>query len=143
MKLMTRSRYAIRALMELAEHDPDEVVSLSIIAKRQRIRPKYLEQILFRLRRANLIKGKKGPGGGFSLARKPREIKLKEVLEAVGETTAPLQCLLGKADKYCARVSPCPMQECWHELKREMDSFFEKHTLYDVVSRKKVRLRKE
>ena len=140
---MTKSRYAIRALLELAEHPPGEVVPLSIIAKRQRIKPKYLEQILFKLRRANLIKGKKGPGGGFALARKPREIELKEVLDAVGETTAPLQCLLGKADKYCARVSPCPMQECWYELKREMDSFFEKYTLDDMVSRKKARIRKE
>ena len=136
---MTRSRYAIRALLELAERAPGEVVSLSIIAKRQRIKPKYLEQILFRLRRADLIKGKKGPGGGFCLARDPKEIKLKEVLDAVGETTAPLKCLLGKADRYCSHVTPCPMRVCWHKLKKELDSFFEKHTLQDMRSRRKLK----
>ena len=142
MKLMTRSRYAIRALLELAKQPPGEVLSLSIIAKRQRIKPNYLEQILFRLRQANLIKGKKGPGGGFSLARDPKKIRLKEIFDSVGETTAPLQCLLGKADKYCARVTPCPMQGCWHELKSELDSFFSKHTLHDMRSRK-TKLKKE
>lgn len=143
MKLMTMSRYAIRALLELAEHQPGEVVSLSIIAKHQRIKPKYLEQILFRLRRAHLIRGKKGPGGGFVLARKPKEIKLKEVLDAVGETTAPLQCLIGKADKYCSGVTPCPMQECWYELRRNIDKFFDKYTLQDMCNRKRnAKLRK-
>ena len=140
---MTRSRYAIRALLELADQPRGEVLSLSIIAKRQRIKPKYLEQILFRLRKAHLIKGKKGPGGGFFLARKPKEIRLKDILDAVGETTAPVRCLLGIPDKYCAHVAPCPMQECWFKLKKEMDSFFDKYTLHDMCVRKKARFRKE
>lgn len=129
---MTKSRYAIRALIELAKQPRDKVLSLPTIARRQRIKPKYLEQILFRLRQANLIKGKKGPGGGFCLAREPKDIRLKDILDAVGETTAPVQCLLGKPDKYCARVAPCPMQECWSKLRKEMDSFFNKYTLYDM-----------
>ena len=137
MRLTTRTRYAIRALVELSKLSDDKALSLSISARRQRIKPKYLEQILFRLRQAGLISGKKGPGGGFFLARDPKTIRLKEVLDAVGETTAPLQCLLGKADKYCARVTPCPMQECWFELKKEMDSFFNKYTLYDMYSKTK------
>lgn len=137
MKLMTKSRYAIRALLELAQQHQGTVMSLSIIARRQRIKPKYLEQILYRLRQANLIKGKKGPGGGFFLARDPKDIRLKEILDAVGETTAPLQCLLGKPDKYCSHFAPCPMQECWFELKKVMDSFFSEHTLHDICCRVK------
>jgi Rrf2 family protein len=136
-KLMTKSRYAIRALLELAQRPQGEVLSLPVIANRQRIKPKYLEQILYRLRQAKLINGKKGPGGGFYLARNPKDIRLKDILDAVGETTAPLQCLLGKADRYCLRVTPCPMQECWFELKRVMDSFFYEHTLHDICSRTK------
>ena len=120
--------------MELAKQPKGKAISLPIIAKRQRVKPAYLEQILFRLRRANLIKGKKGPGGGFFLARDPKRIKLKDVLNAVDESIAPVQCLVGKADRYCAHVSPCPMQECWSKLKREMDSFFSRYTLYDVCS---------
>jgi Rrf2 family iron-sulfur cluster assembly transcriptional regulator len=133
-RLTVKSRYALRALIELAKQPNGKAISLPIIAKRQRVKPAYLEQILFRLRRAKLINGKKGPGGGFLLARDPKRIKLKDVLNAVGESTAPVQCLVGKADKYCAHVIPCPMQECWSKLKREMDSFFSKYTLYDVCS---------
>ena len=134
MKLTVKSRYALRALIELAKQPDGKAMSLPKIAKRQRVKPAYLEQILFRLRRAKLIKGKKGPGGGFFLAQDPKKIKLRDILNAVGESTAPVQCLVGKADKYCAHVSPCPMQECWSKLKREMDSFFSKYTLHDVCS---------
>jgi Rrf2 family iron-sulfur cluster assembly transcriptional regulator len=115
-----------------------QAVSLSVIAERQRVKPKYLEQILFRLRQAGLIKGKKGPGGGFCLARGPKKIRLKQVLDAVGESTAPLQCVSGKADKYCSQLSPCQMKGCWYELKKEIDAFFNGHTLYDVCSSKKI-----
>lgn len=134
MKLTVKSRYALRALIELAKQPKGKVISLPLIAKRQRVKPAYLEQILFRLRRAKLIKGKKGPGGGFFLARDPKQINLRDVLAAVGESTAPVECLVGKADKYCAHVTPCPMRECWSRLKREMDSFFSKYTLHDVCS---------
>jgi Rrf2 family iron-sulfur cluster assembly transcriptional regulator len=123
--------------VELANQPNDDPVPLSLIAKRQRVKPKYLEQILFRLRQAGLIRGKKGPGGGFYLARNPREIRLKEVLDAVGESTAPLQCLLGKADKYCAHVSPCKMKGCWAELRNEIDAFLNRNTLWDICNRNK------
>ena len=118
--------------MELAQQSDEKPLSLAKIARRQRVKPKYLEQILFRLRRARLIKGKKGPGGGFLLARDPREIRLKEVLRAVGESTAPVQCVLGKVDKYCSHNELCPMQECWQELKERLDLFFDSYTLHDV-----------
>ena len=136
MRLTTRTRYALRALVELAQQDEDKALSLAVIARRQRVKPKYLEQILFKLRRARLIKGKKGPGGGFSLARDPKYIRLKEILDAVGESTAPVQCVLGKADRYCSQNALCPMQECWFELKKQIDSFFNNYTLYDVCNNK-------
>lgn len=121
--------------MELAKQPSGEPISLSIIAKRQRVKPAYLEQILFRLGRAKLIKGKKGPGGGFFLARDPKKIRLKDVLNAVGEPTSLLQCVESKPDKYCAGIVPCSLQDCWRELKKEMDSFFNRYTLYDICSR--------
>ncbi|UCD06459.1 MAG: Rrf2 family transcriptional regulator [candidate division WOR-3 bacterium] len=136
MRLTTKTRYALRALVELAQQYDEKPLSLAMIARRQRVKPKYLEQILFKLRRARLIKGKKGPGGGFLLARDPQEIRLKEILGAVGESTAPVQCVLGKADKYCSHNALCPMQECWQELKGRLDSFFDNYTLHDVCSNK-------
>lgn len=121
--------------MELAQQPDDKALSLAVIARRQRVKPKYLEQILFRLRRDGLIKGKKGPGGGFYLARDPVRIKLKEVLDAVGESTAPVQCVLGKADRYCSQNALCPLQGCWRELKERLDSFFNNYTLNDVCNK--------
>jgi Rrf2 family protein len=141
-KITTRSRYALRALVELANQPKDKAISLSIIAKRQRVKPKYLEQILFRLRQADLIKGKKGPGGGFYLARDPKEIRLRQVLDAVGESTAPLRCVLGKADKYCSHVTPCRMKGCWRELKEKIDAFLNERTLWDVCKDNKVKYRR-
>lgn len=139
MKLTTKSRYALRALVELANQPRDKAISLSIIAQRQCVKPKYLEQILYRLRQAGLINGKKGPGGGFYLARGPKAIRLKEVLDAVGESTSPVQCVMGKADKYCAHVAQCHMKSCWQELKKEIDAFFNKRTLWDVCSSKNMK----
>ena len=139
MRLTTRSRYALRALVELAGQPEERAISLSVIAKHQRVKPKYLEQILYRLRRAGLIKGKKGPGGGFLLARNPREIRLKQVLDAVGEPAAPMQCVTGKPDRYCAHIEPCRMKACWFELKEEIDQFFDQHTLWDVCQSKRAR----
>jgi len=126
--------------VELTDQPPDKAISVSVITKRQRIKPKYLEQILFRLRQAGLIRGKKGPGGGFYLARDPKEIRLKEVLDAVGESTSPVQCVIGKADKYCAQVAQCHMKSCWQELKKEIDAFFNKRTLWDVCKSKNMKL---
>jgi len=122
--------------VELAQQPRNKALSLAVIARRQHVKPKYLEQILFRLRRAKLISGKKGPGGGFLLARKPSDIKLRDVLRAVGESTAPVQCVLGKADKYCSQNALCPMKECWNDLKERLDSFFDSYTLDDVCSNK-------
>jgi Rrf2 family iron-sulfur cluster assembly transcriptional regulator len=133
-KLTAKSRYALRALVELAKLPNGDAISLSEIARRQRVKPAYLEQILFRLRRAKLIKGKKGPGGGFFLARDPKKIRLKDILNAVGESTAPLQCVESKPDKYCAGIFPCEVQACWRELKKEMDAFFNRYTLFDICN---------
>ena len=143
MRLTTKTRYALRALVELAQQSDEKPLSLAVIARRQRVKPKYLEQILFRLRRARLIKGRKGPGGGFLLARDPKDIRLKEVLGAVGESTAPVQCVLGKADKYCSQNALCPMQECWQELKERLDLFFDSYTLHDVCSNKEKKTAKK
>ena len=136
MRLTTKTRYALRALIELAGEPAGRALAGKTIARHQRVEPGYLEQILYRLRRAGLIKGRKGPGGGFVLARDPRDIRLRDILDAVGESTAPVQCLLGKADDHCTHFAACPMKACWHELKTRVDSFFDNYTLADALSGK-------
>jgi Rrf2 family iron-sulfur cluster assembly transcriptional regulator len=133
MKLTTKSRYALRAMMELANASGNTPLSLAVIASRQCVKPKYLEQIFLRLHRAGLITSRKGPGGGYTLARKPARIRLSDVLQAVGESTAPVLCAVNKRDKYCAGVVPCPLQHHWRKLKKHIDVFFENLTVADLI----------
>lgn len=108
-------------------------MSLKMIAHQQKIRPKYLEQILLRLRRAGLISTKKGPGGGYFLKRPPRDIRLSDIMTAVGESTAPLRCVSGRADKYCSGIQTCTMKPVWTQLKQVIDRFLEDHTLEELI----------
>jgi Rrf2 family iron-sulfur cluster assembly transcriptional regulator len=132
MKLTTKSRYALRAIVELANAPGDQPVTLAVIADHQCIKMKYLEQIFLRLHRAGLVTSRKGPGGGYMLAREPRRIRLSDVLQAVGESTAPVLCAVNKRDKYCAGIAPCPLQHHWRKLKRHIDTFFENLTVADL-----------
>jgi len=132
MKLTTKTRYALRALVALAQRPEVRAMSLAAIARRQRIKLKYLEQIFLKLHHAKLIKSKKGPGGGYMLARQPKSIRLKDILTAVGESTAPVMCVMNKRDRYCAGISLCPMKPYWKELKKRIDEFFDEYTLADI-----------
>jgi Rrf2 family iron-sulfur cluster assembly transcriptional regulator len=136
MKLTTKSRYAIRALADLAEQPRGRAVPLEALAERQCVRLKYLEQIFLRLRKAQLIEGKKGPGGGYMIAKDPAHIRLGDIVRAVGESTAPVLCTVGTKDKYCSGMNECPLQPHWVELKKQIDAFFNGHTLADVINKK-------
>jgi len=133
MKLTTRTRYALRALIEMAARQEDGGVSLKTIAVRQRIKPKYLEQILLRLRRAGLISTKKGPGGGYFLECAPQAIRLSDIMAAVDESTAPVRCVSGSKDKYCSGLDTCTMKPVWMQLKQVIDGFLENHTLEQLI----------
>lgn len=137
MKLTTRSRYALRAMVDLARQPRNKAVSLETVARRQRVKLKYLEQIFLKLRKAKLVASKKGPGGGYFIPRDPYTIKLGDIIRAVGESTAPVLCAYGKKDRYCGRLKSCPLQHQWKELKRHIDAFFDTHTLGDVSGAKR------
>lgn len=136
MKLTTKSRYAIRALADLAEQPRGKAIPLEAIAERQCVKLKYLEQIFLKLRKAQLIEGKKGPGGGYMLAKEPQRVTLGDIVEAVGESTAPVLCAVGTNDTYCSGTNDCPLQPHWVELKKQIDAFFNGHTLADVMRKK-------
>ena len=136
MKLTTRTRYALRALIYLAQQKKNGA-SLEVIARHQKIRPKYLEQILLHLRHAGLISTKKGPGGGYFLMRQPYMIRLSDIMNAVGESTAPVRCVSGRADKYCAGMQTCSMKPVWMEMKEVIDNYLDNHTLQELVQDEK------
>lgn len=128
MRLSTRSRYGIRAILDMALHSSQGPTRIRDIAGRQEIPPRYLEQIFQRLKRAGLLKSRRGPQGGYVLARKPEEIRITEIIRGIGESIEPVFCSSqGPARKHCPRENICAARLAWIEISRAMiealDSF--------------------
>ena len=132
MKLTTRTRYAVRALIDLVNQPDGKPNALHEIAQRQGVKLRYLEQIFLKLRRARLIASKKGPGGGYFVNRSPKSIRLSEIMRAVGESTAPVFCVAENHQKECIRMQFCPARPYWRKLKQVIDNFFNAVTLDDM-----------
>jgi len=133
MKLSTRTRYGTRALLELALHRGKEPVFLKDIAKEQQISLAYLEQMVAPLIAGGIIRSTKGPKGGISLAKDPREIKLSEVTRILEGSIAPVECV--NDPSVCDRSESCVTRDIWCELKGVMDGVLESTTLQDLVER--------
>lgn len=136
MRLTTMTTYAVQAMIDLAEKPTGTVVSLREIAGRQGIKVKYLEQIFMKLSHAGLVKSKKGPGGGYSLQRPGNAIKISEIMEAVGESRAPVRCLTPDDGRHCSRLSQCVLRPYWKRMKETIDQFLDSSTLYDIIQEK-------
>ena len=133
MKLSTRTRYGTRALMELALRQSHEPVLLKDIAARQEISLPYLEHIVTPLIAAGIIRSTKGPKGGISLARKPEDITLKEIMQILEGTVAPVECIDNPGA--CRRSDFCAARDIWGELKNAMNGVLEATTLHDLVEK--------
>lgn len=138
MRLSTRGRYGMRAMVDLAATGGAEPVSLKDISKRQGISVDYLEQLLRRLRKAGLVRSVRGPRGGFLLAREPGQITLWEILVALERDITPVYCvdeevLLRPGRKSCGRAGECPTHALWAGLARQMRVFLEANTLQDLA----------
>src|SRR3989304_4788796 len=118
MKLSTRGRYAPRALLDLALHPAENPATLRDIAQRQQISIRYLEHLITPLVAAGIVRSMRGPRGGISLARPPREIKLSEVIQLTEGSTAPVECLDNPA--VCERAATCVTRDVWGELRKAM-----------------------
>lgn len=146
MKLSTKSRYGLRALFDMAYHSGTLPTQIKDISRRQNISPRYLEQIFQDLKRAGLLKSRRGPQGGYSLAKKPEEITVKAiVLAAEGEVNL-VDCLKEtKANKQkCEMDNQCVTQKVWSEATRRLHEYFDSVTLQDLCEDgKKLGLEKE
>ena len=136
MRLTTKTRYALRAMVELAGQRKDRPLPLKVISKRQGIRPKYLEQLLRRLRLTGLVKSVKGPGGGYLLSRKPELISLLDIVKAVGESLTPVFCVAKNKRKRCPRYRWCPTRPSWKKLDHLIEKFFKDRTLLDLCRKR-------
>jgi Rrf2 family cysteine metabolism transcriptional repressor len=134
MKLSTRTRYGVRAILELAENHGKGPLQIKIIAHRQDISAKYLEQLMAILKSAGLVRSFRGSKGGYLLAKGPNRIKLSDVFNALeGPSAITVECLENEND--CARAADCVARQLWAEVEAAVENVLQSMTLQDLVDR--------
>lgn len=137
MKISTRGRYGIRALLDLAMRWGQGPVQLKDIAQNQEVSLQYLEHLMRPLIAAGLVRSMRGAHGGVWLAKPPDEVKLIEVIETLVGSIAPVECVDNPT--VCNRSARCATRDVWCEMKRVMDEVLESITLQDLVVRQKAK----
>lgn len=136
MRLTTKGRYAVTAMLDLAYHSETRPVTLTDIAKRQSISLSYLEQLFARLRRAGMVEGVRGPGGGYQLSRDSAQINIADIISAVDETIDSTRCG-GKSN--CQNSQPCLTHDLWMGLSEQIRLYLATISLNDLLQRKNIR----
>ncbi|MGB8713685.1 MAG: Fe-S cluster assembly transcriptional regulator IscR [Onishia taeanensis] len=136
MRLTTKGRYAVTAMLDLAMNGAATPTSLADISKRQEISLSYLEQLFSRLRRAGLVKSVRGPGGGYLLAGDPVDISVARVIDAVNESVDATRCQ-GLSD--CQQGDTCLTHHLWCDLSKEIHGFLDGISLGELVNRHEVK----
>ena len=139
MKMSTKGRYAVMAMIDIGQHSAGEPVSLAEIANRQDISHEYLEQLFGKLRKAGLVESARGPGGGYRLAREASDIPMAEIIMAVDEPLRVTRCE-GDAVEVCVKGEQCCAHDLWSSLGRQMMTFLGSITLEDVVAKRNLAL---
>ena len=132
--ISTRGRYALRMMVDLAEHADEGHVALKDIAQRQDISKKYLEQIVPILNRAALLQTTRGFGGGYRLAKPARDYTVGEILRATEGSMAPVACLEGGVNT-CPRCSECATLFVWQGLQKVEEEYLDSITLQDILDK--------
>ncbi len=135
MRLTTRGRYAVTAMLDLALHYEHGPVSLAEIAKRQGISQSYLEQLFARLRRNRLVDGLRGPGGGYKLGRPGDTISVADVIDAVNESVDATRC---GGQRNCQDEHRCLTHDLWEDLSTQIRDFLSGVSLDQLVKRQSV-----
>ncbi|MDD4986750.1 MAG: Rrf2 family transcriptional regulator [Dehalococcoidales bacterium] len=132
-KLSTKGRYAVRAMLDLAAQSGDGPTLIKDISARQQISCLYLEQLFTRLKTAGLVRSVRGPRGGFVLARPPREIRFIDIVRVMEGSMAPVECVDNAM--LCSRADYCVTRRVWAEVKKAVDGVLSGITLEDLVER--------
>ena len=136
MRLTTKGRYAVTAMLDLALNHGEGPITLADIAQRQGISLSYLEQLFSRLRKQQLVSSVRGPGGGYSLGRAASEIFVAQVITAVDETVDTTRC--GGAHN-CHNNQRCLTHDLWQDLSRRIHTSLSQISLHDLMQRRGVR----
>jgi Rrf2 family transcriptional regulator, iron-sulfur cluster assembly transcription factor len=134
-RLTTKGRYAVTAMLDLAIHHGKGPIALADIAQRQGISLSYLEQLFSRLRKQSLVASVRGPGGGYNLARRASEIHIAEVISAVDENVDTTRCA---GAHNCQDSGPCLTHDLWQDLSVRIYEYLDRISLQDLVDRKGV-----
>ena len=132
MKLTTRGRYAVTAMLDLAIHSDKQPITLADISQRQEISLSYLEQLFSKLRREDLVRSVRGPGGGYQLARNFDVIYVAQIIDAVDESIDATNCQ-GRGD--CNHGEVCLTHHLWQDLSDQIHGFLSGISLEDLVKR--------
>lgn len=133
MKISTRTRYGIRAVLELAMSGGSRPLQLKVIARRQDISIKYLEQLMAILKSAGFVRSVRGSKGGYMLARSPSLMKLSDLFSALEGPVVTTECV-ENAD-YCARAADCVVKQVWAEVQEAVHGVLDSITVQDLVDR--------
>jgi len=131
MRLTTKSRYGARAIFDIAYHFAGIPVQIKDISKRQEIPQRYLEQIFQKLKKANIVKSVRGPGGGYVLAKNPNKITVGDIIQAMREPIDPVFCVDDetKRSKKCSKAEQCVTRLVWKEAGERITKFFDSITI--------------
>tara|TARA_R110000824_G_scaffold7892_6_gene35955 strand:+ start:72291 stop:72779 length:489 start_codon:yes stop_codon:yes gene_type:complete len=135
MRLTTKGRYAVTAMLDLSINAGNGPVSLNDISQRQDISLSYLEQLFSKLRKKKLVTSVRGPGGGYQLSRRESEIDVAEIIEAVNESLDTTKCQ-GTGD--CQNGAICLTHHLWQDLSEQINSFLSNITLADLVGKSEI-----
>lgn len=137
MRLSTKSRYGLRALFDMAYNAGNLPIQVKEISRRQNISPRYLEQIFQSFKKAGILKSKKGPQGGYFLAKNPDEITVQDIVEAAEGDTLLVKCTCDEKDAEppCPFDGSCVTQTVWHEATDLLNDYFSSLTLKTLCER--------
>ena len=136
MRLSTKGRYAVMAMVDLAQHGMSEPISLAEIAERQEISLSYLEQLFAMLRKGGLVKSVRGPGGGYLLAQDRAETRIADIILAVDEPIRATRCPPGAATGCRGNRTRCLTHDLWEELGNQIHLYLSSVSLADVCERR-------
>ncbi len=135
MRLSTQSRYGVRAIFDIAYHSAGLETQVKDISRRQGISQRYLEQIFQKLKRAGIVRSKRGPAGGYFLGKKPEDITLGEVIRVTEGDISPVLCTNpGGSSKPCERSGECVTKIVWDEAGKRLKDYFDSVTVKDLCA---------
>ena len=132
MKISTKGRYALRMMIDLAEHQEDGYIALKDISERQNISKKYLEQIIAIVNKPGVLRANRGSQGGYRLAKEPKDYTVGEILRMTEGSLSPVECVDYNPIE-CERAANCPTLPVWQHLSKIINEYLDSVTLQDLI----------